>query len=364
MRKAAIALGPQIREAVDEIEEGRRLPRPIVEAMKQAGIFGMAMPRSWGGAELDPLEQLRVIDILSRFDASVGWCTFIGAAGGHWSSWLDQDVARELFRDVNAAFSASVLFAGKAQRVDGGYCVNGRWPFTSGCQHSECFAFTCHIIDKDGKSSTLPNGAPAMRMVYVSSSKGRVIDTWYSTGLRGSGSHDVELNDVFVPEAHSVSFPDCYINSPPRSGALYVFPLLAGYLMPDVALGVARAAIDAFIEIANRREITVAALGGQRVLLGTSPHAQVATSRAEGLVRSARSHVFEVLGEVWATLVRGDSLSSNLRASCHVANTRSEDGVGQRVVLQQVAEARNLLSSGTTSSPSSTRSKRRIDSLS
>jgi alkylation response protein AidB-like acyl-CoA dehydrogenase len=120
---------------------------------------------------------------------------------------------------------------------------------------------------------------------------------------------------------------------PPRSGALYAFPLLAGYLRPGVALGVARAAIDAFIEIANRREITVAALGGQRVLLRTSPHAQVAISRAEGLVRSARSHVFEVLGEVWATLVRGDSLSSNLRASYHVANTNAHRSCTEAVDL-------------------------------
>jgi len=115
-----------------------------------------------------------------------------------------------------------------------------------------------------------------------------------------------------------------------------IVPLPAGRSLPvarsapppqrsraKLALGVARAAIDAFIEIPNRREITVAALGGQRVLLRTSPHTQVAISRAEGLVRSARSHVFEVLGEVWATLIRCDSLSSKLRASYHVANTNA-----------------------------------------
>jgi alkylation response protein AidB-like acyl-CoA dehydrogenase len=333
VRKAALAMGPLIREQADEIERGRRLTPAVVEAMKQGGIFGMAMPRAWGGAELDPLEQLRVIEILSRFDGSVGWCTFIGAAGGHWSSWLGQDVARELFGDVNAAFAASVLFAGKAHRVDKGYLVTGRWPFASGCQHSECFALTCRIIDNDGNGSTLPNGAPAMRMIYVSSSKGRILDTWYSTGLRGSGSHDVELNDVFVPEAHSVGFPDCFIDPPRRSGPIYAFPLLAGYLLPGVALGVARAAIDAFIDIASHREITVAALGGQRALLRTSPHAQVAISRAEGLVRSARSHVFEVIGEIWEALVQGDSLSSDLRASYQVANTNAHRSCTEAVDL-------------------------------
>jgi indole-3-acetate monooxygenase len=323
VRRAALAMGPSIREQADEIERGRCLTPDVVDAMKQAGIFGMAMPREWGGAELDPLEEFRVIETLSRFDGSVGWCAFIGAAGGHWSSWLDQDVARELFRDVNAAFAASILFAGKARRVDKGYLVTGRWPFASGCQHSECFALTCRVIDDDRNGSTLPNGAPEMRMVYVSSSKVQIVDTWYSTGLRGSGSHDVELDDVFIPEAHSVSFPNCFIDPPRRSGPIYAFPLLAGYLLPSVALGVARAAIDAFIDIASHRKITIAGLGGQQALLRTSPHAQVAIASAEGLVKSARSLVFEVIGEIWETLVRGALPSPNLRASYQIANTNA-----------------------------------------
>ncbi len=118
-RKAAMALGPQIREAADEIEQERRLPPRIVEAMKHAGIFGIAMPRAWGGSELDLPEQLRVLETLSRFDGSVGWCATIASAGGFVSSWLPDEAARELFHDANAVEAGSVLFAGKAIRVDG-----------------------------------------------------------------------------------------------------------------------------------------------------------------------------------------------------------------------------------------------------
>jgi indole-3-acetate monooxygenase len=96
--KAAIALGPEIREAVDEIERERRLPLRIVEAMKRAGIFGMTMPRAWGGSELDLPEQLRVLETLAWFDGSVGWCATIGSGGGFISSWLADDIGRELFR--------------------------------------------------------------------------------------------------------------------------------------------------------------------------------------------------------------------------------------------------------------------------
>jgi alkylation response protein AidB-like acyl-CoA dehydrogenase len=330
VRKAAIALGPQIREAAEEIERERRLPLRIAEAMKQAGIFGMAMPRAWGGPELDPLEQLRVIETLARFDGSTGWCALIGSAGGYGSAWLAQDAARELFRDINAASGGSLFFAGKAQRVGGGYCVSGRWPFVSGCQHSECLALTCHIVDSGGQRLTLPTGAPEMCLVYVSSPKWQVIDTWYSTGLRGSGSHDIELKNVFVPPPHTTSFPDF---GSQRLGPLYAYPFLFAYFFPGVALGVARAAIDAFIEIANSREITVAALGGQRALLRTSTHAQVAISRAVGLVSSARSHVFDVMGEIWAILTGGKTLSPNLRASYQIATTNAHRSCTEAVDL-------------------------------
>jgi indole-3-acetate monooxygenase len=319
-RAAAAELGPRIREAADEIERERRLPARIAEAIKQAGIFGMAMPRAWGGPELDLPEQVRVIETLARFDGSTGWCALVGSVGGFISSWLAEDAARKLFRDVNASSAGSVFFAGSAQKVDGGYRVNGRWPFASGCQHSAVFVFTCHIRDADGKPILGVGGFPQMRLVYVPASKIRVLDTWYSTGLRGSGSHDVELSDVVVPESNTVSFPDL---RPCRPGPLYAHPYAFVYPFPGVALGVASAAIEAFVDTANHREITIAALGGQRVLLRMSPHAQVAISQAKGLVGSARSHVFEVLDEIWASLTRGEPLSQHLRASYAVAITNT-----------------------------------------
>jgi alkylation response protein AidB-like acyl-CoA dehydrogenase len=312
VRKAALALEPLIRESAEEIERGRCLPARVADAMKRAGIFAMAMPKAWGGAELDPLEQLRVIETLARFDASVGWCAMIGTDGGYYSSYLGQKVARELFSDPQAALASSILFAGQAERVAGGYRVSGRWPFVSGCTHSECLAFSCRVIDA--------GAAPSMRLCFVRAESAQILDTWYSTGLRGSGSHDVELKDVFVPEEHTVSFPDF---RPQRSGPLYAYPLMFLYLFSGVALGVARAAIDAFIDVANRREITIAALGGRRLLLRTAPSVQSVVAKAEGLVRSSRSHIFEVMGEIWDALTRGEMLSAKLRASYTIAVTNA-----------------------------------------
>jgi len=157
-----------------------------------------------------------------------------------------------------------------------------------------------------------------------------VLDTWYSIGLRGSGSHDVEVKDVFVPEAHASIFPDVKSQ---RRGPLYVHPFTFAYPAPAVVLGIAHHAIDAFIEIANHREITLAALGGQKVLLRMSPHVQVAVSQAEGLVRSARCYVYEVVNEIWAALSRGEVPSASLRANAAVATTNANRSCTQAVDL-------------------------------
>lgn len=128
---ASIGLAEQIREASNEIETGRRIPQSIATAMKEAGVFGMVMPRAWGGPELDPLTQIRVIEALAMADGSVGWCAMIGCDSGYVSAFLDQDVAREMYRDLLGATGAAATTTGEARRVPSGYRVSGRFPFVS-----------------------------------------------------------------------------------------------------------------------------------------------------------------------------------------------------------------------------------------
>jgi hypothetical protein len=119
VRRAALAMGPLILEEAEEIERQRRLTPAVVEAMKQAGIFAIAMPKAWGGFELDLPEQLRILETLSSFDGSVGWCAAVGIGAGYASSWLSEEAGRELIPDVNSIFAGSALFAGKAMRIEG-----------------------------------------------------------------------------------------------------------------------------------------------------------------------------------------------------------------------------------------------------
>src|SRR5271166_4698017 len=134
--EAVRELEPLIRAASEEIEQGRRLPLPLVQQMERAGFFGMAMPKEWGGPELDFPSQVRVIEALSAIDASVGWCVMIGIDGGYMTAFIDQKLARAMYPDVNVATAITFAPPGKAVKQGDGFVVNGRWPFGSGCQHA------------------------------------------------------------------------------------------------------------------------------------------------------------------------------------------------------------------------------------
>ncbi len=272
------------------------------------------MPRQWGGPELDPLTQIRVIEALACADGSVGWCAMINSDGGYFSAYLDPNVAREMYRDLDSPTGGSLLFAGRAKPVAGGYRINGRWPFVSGCTHCDWLVFSCNVVE-DGQLRTTSNGMPELRLCFVPAHETQVLDTWYTTGLRGSGSHDVAVADLFVPTERTFSFP----SPPQRSGALYAYPLMFAYNLPGVTLGIARAAIDSFVENAPRKQVTMSMLTGKPVMLRDEAYAQTALARAEGLVDSAREYVFARLGDIWQTLLAGQQPTVKQRALYRIA---------------------------------------------
>jgi alkylation response protein AidB-like acyl-CoA dehydrogenase len=142
-----------------------------------------------------------------------------------------------------------------------------------------------------------------------------VLDTWYTTGLRGSGSHDVALKDVVVPAERTYNFP-----SPSRrTGALYAYPLMFAYNLPGVTLGIARAAIDTFVEAAPRRQVTMSMVTGKPVMLRDEAYAQTAAARAEALVGSARDYVFARIDDIWQTLLTGAQPTPRQRALYRIA---------------------------------------------
>ncbi len=302
----AIAMAPQIRACRDQIERERRLPAAVVQAMKDAGVFGMAMPLAWGGPELDPLTQFRVIEALAMADGSVGWCAMINCDGGYITAFLDQDVGRTLYSDIQAPTAASATITGQATRVPGGYRVSGRFPFASGCQHCDWVWLGCTVTD-NGAQQADRNGVPETRQCLLRLSDCEILDTWFTTGLRGTGSNDLRADNVFVAMERTFSFQNPALIK--RSGPLYVLPFMYVTKAPAPALGIARQAVDALIDTASKKP-------ARRYMLGEGLEApktmrddvfvQEVVGRAETMLASARAYHFGVIGDLWATLLRGE----------------------------------------------------------
>src|SRR5215813_8354117 len=301
---AAIALAEQIRAASDEIERGRRIPPSIAQAIKDAGVFGMAMPRVWSGPELDPLMQFRVIEALAMADGSVGWCAMIGCDGGYVTAFLDQDVARAMYPDVLVATGVAATTTGRATRVPGGYRVSGRFPFVSGGHHCEWLWVGCIVVD-DGTPRVDGNGVPETRQCLLRLSQCEILDTWHTTGLRGTGSNDVVVRDEFVAEERSFSFQDPKLIK--RPGPLYAFPLMLMAKGSAPALGIARHAIDTLASVAGKpaRRYTLGERLEPAKSLRDEVHVQDAIGRAESLLAAARAYLFDLMGDLWMTLVEG-----------------------------------------------------------
>jgi alkylation response protein AidB-like acyl-CoA dehydrogenase len=318
---AAIALAPVIRALGDEIEQGRRLPASVVQSMKDAGIFGMAMPRTWGGPELDPLTQFRVLEALAMADGSVGWCAMINRDGGYITAFLHEDVGRAMYADLQAGTAAAATPTGQAVRVPGGYRVSGHFPFASGCQHCDWVWLGCVVV-ADGKPLAESHGVPETRQCLVRLSQCEILDTWYTTGLRGTGSHDLRVKDVFVEAAHTFSFQDQGLIK--RPGPLYVFPFMFAAKSSPVALGIARHALDAMMEITTSKTARRYTLGESlepAKMMRDEVFIQEAVGRADTMLTSARTHLFEVMGDLWSTLVSGKEPSPTQVARFTTAHT-------------------------------------------
>jgi indole-3-acetate monooxygenase len=337
-------LAPKIRAVADEIEQGRRLPLSIVEQMQRAGVFRMAMPRAWGGTELNLLSQLRVIEALSIADASAGWCAMIGVDGGYLTAYIDQTVAREMYTDIDSVTAVTFAPPGTAVKKGDGFIVNGRWPFASGCQHATWMIGHFVIFDADSLRLQ-PNGLPETRFGFLPADECEILDTWTTSGLRGSGSHDWTVKDRFIPEQRTFNLaaPTLY-----RKGPLYKLPNLLLYKLAGVVLGIARGAIDDFIALASNKPITFKSPSASKAMLRDETYAQCTVAQAEAMVSSARGFVFEAVGDMWNTLLTGDLPSLKQRARARLAMVHASTVCTQAVELLYKANGGSSVYAGNT----------------
>ena len=277
---------PLIRHHADEAERHRRLPLPVVQALTDAGIFRMCVPRALDGLEVPPLTFYRVVEAVARLGGSAGWCTFIGGSDGLVGAYLAPQTAEDLFgRDPRVVLAGSVAPAGSATVMAGGYRVSGRWPYASGSQHCTWVFGGCHVLDGDQPRLTAPV-RPEVRMVLIPAAQATILeDTWEVSGLVGTGSHDFTVEQVFVPAAlRGALAPACRVARITRGPCIGFRRRLFRLPVSAVALGIAQGAIEACIELAPTKRAMV----GTGVLRD-QPFFQARIAEAVALVRSARA---------------------------------------------------------------------------
>ena len=328
----ARALAPRIRERAAEIEAMRQLPPDLVSELVNARLFKVALPESEGGLGADILTALRVIEEVARADGSTGWCLAMAINTFRASAQLAPEVRRRLFFSDPVGVSAgSARERGRAVAVSGGYRVSGRWFFASGCMHSALLHGACRVFD--GEAPRLrPNGDQEIRIAYFyPKSQARIIDTWNVSGLRGTGSHDIEVDDLFVPEEHTFSAMDRRARVTGPMNRIHGFDL-AGCGFCCVGLGVARAAIDAFIELA-----TVKIPRSSSDLLRERAMVQAQVGEAEATLRSGRALLFDVVGDMWDTVVHGGLVTEGQRSDLRMAMTHAAQSAARATHMVCVA---------------------------
>ncbi len=297
---AARALIPSVLAARDECERLRHVPPLLAEALAKAGLLQMMLPRSMGGKEVAPLDAFDAIEEISKADGSIGWCTMIASVLTAFTGWLPSEVGRAMSgAPTDLRLGGSIRPQGRARRVDGGYRVDGQWDFASGIHHARWVVCPCVVTDGENPILTT-SGAPKTRIMWLPSESITIIDTWNVVGLRGTGSHDFAVSDVFVPETHTSSLAD----SPQQAGPLYIPRLFLTWVWTATvanALGIARGAMNAFIEMASTKAST-----SSPTLLRDRPLVQARAAEAEAILGAARVYVRDTVGEVWMRVTSGN----------------------------------------------------------
>src|SRR6266571_4446106 len=316
--EVARALAPRIRARADEIEAARQLPADLVMELANARLFKVAVPEAEGGLGADVLTTLQVIEEVARADGSTGWCVAMGVNTFRQSAQLAPEVRRELFfSDPIGVSAGSARERGRAVAAPGGYRVTGHWFFASGCMHSHLLHGACRVFDGDAPRLR-PNGEQEIRIAYFyPKTSARIIDNWDVSGLRGTGSHDIAVEDLFVPEARTFSALDRRARVTGPMNRMHGFDL-AGCGFCCVGLGVARAAIDAFVELA-----TVKTPRSSSELLRERVMVQAQTGEAEAMLRSGRALLFDVVEEMWETALAKEPISERQRSDLRMAMTHA-----------------------------------------
>ena len=332
--RAATALRSVIRGYREELEREQRLPKALVEQFHAAGFYSLVIPRELGGLQADPLTYLRVVELLAEADGSVGWNLANNSIGQLVTLGLPDEGVHEIYAhgaDTVIAGTA-VMGGGRAVPVDGGYRVTGRWPFGTGCQESAWMLGSFQILD-GGEPRRSPDGASVYWRGVFKRSEAQIVEgSWDVAGLRATGSFDWTVDDVFLPERRTMVHAGVPLDNQWKRwpGISYALPAQAwvGPHHSAVITGIARAGIDALIELAGEKTPR-----GRTGRLCENPQVQDAVGRADAILNAGRAYRSAMITELWNTIAAGEDTTLEQRARCRLAAVHAADSAREAMDL-------------------------------
>jgi alkylation response protein AidB-like acyl-CoA dehydrogenase len=302
-------LAPSIRAAAAEMDATSDLPAGLRDELREAGAFRLLTPKELGGSETSMTATMALYEQLGRIDASVGWVVW-NANFGFVGALMDEAGTARIWGDGAEPVFANSGMPGVARQVDGGYRVAGNWKIVSGVNGANWVVVIAIVMDGEAPRIT-EAGTPDVRLIAVHRDQVTVQNTWNVTGMRGSGSNNVLVEDAFVPEDLTVRFDrPARIDRPLYRGFI---PALVIPGCTAVTLGVVQAAIDETAELATTKK----GMTGAR--LADLPRTQEVIARAQAAVDAARLLLFSAIGTLEEAATAGDPVTLEQRAALRAA---------------------------------------------
>ncbi|SRR5579885_407075 len=336
------ALASVIRENADRAEREAQMPRAIADALHEAGMFRIFLPRSMGGGEFTVPESLRLVDEVARIDASVGWNLAICSGGPLFGQCLSRQAFEKIYGAPRGVSAGSLNpMSSRAVQVEGGWRFSGRATYASGSGHAT-YLMAAAVVLRDG-APHIVNGVPELRAGLFPIQNAKILNTWSTSGMRGTGSNDCVFEDVFVPNDFTFDWMNAKSTWKHGAFANVPLPLQLGGGLAAVVIGTARHALDALAELAQ-----VKVPVGTRGTLRERATAQIEFAQAQGLLRAASAYFYQCHNEIWRKGEAGESFNAQDHAYARLANVTAVKLALQAIDL--VADAAGM-NSAQASSP-------------
>ena len=319
-------LASEIRHVSTRAPRARKLHDAVVDRLRTAGLFRLLLPEAAGGAALDPLTFIEIIETLSKANSSAGWVVSQICVFSLQATCMRDDVVATIWGDANAVVANGLPAGGHAIAVDNGYRVQGRFAFSSGCRHATWIAAGAPVHE-NGKPRLNEHGTPELRFLFLRRQQVTLVDAWDVAGLQETGTDQFTIDDQFVPSHFTAPSTT---TSDGDGGRVNAIPMILYFAagLASVGLGIARDALDTFAELARSRT-----LAASKDRLADQPLVQLQLARAEAVLRSARAFLYATLGDAWAAITSSTSISLEQRALIRLASTNAMHRAAEAIDL-------------------------------